>query len=312
MSVAAKPKLPDGREIRALADGKKNTFTQVEVFGVGKLLLPSESIMLVKEHDQSIQSGAYKEVNPSNWWRCSEYGLYQKDPKAPLGKEIIWIENGVTYKKLVPDVPVKVNGKEISLQNAVGMGVYDSISLLKIEQTDSNLFVVSVVDPAAVIGRVRVVDFMRNGWVLTDETGLPIASKPSSSEDSDARYGAVRTDFEKKATGYHGSLARVVGGCGAGGVRRVVYAIGVWSEASGVAVVDGREAAAPRDVEITSSGPEVGNGSPYRTAPTISLIHLQGTVLEAAESEYERLSQVLRPEQLTAYRRLLDSLKIKE
>jgi hypothetical protein len=250
MSVAAKPKLPDGREIRALADGRKNTFTQVEVFGVAKLLLPSESIMLVKEYDESIQSGAYKEVNPNNWWRCSEYGLYRKDPNAPLGKEILWIENGVTYKKLVPDIPVKVNGKELSLQKAVGMGVYDSIGLLKIEQTDSNLFVVSVVDPAAVIGRVRVVDFMRDDWALTDETGLPIASKPSSSDDPNARYGAVRTDFEKKATGYHGSLARnliyvIVD-------RRVVYAGDVWSRASGVAIV-GREAAAPLETAASAS-----------------------------------------------------------
>jgi len=311
MTVTAKPKLPDGREMRALADGRKNTFTQVEVFGVAKLLLPSESIMLVKEHDQSIQSGAYKEVNPNNWWRCSEYGLYQKDPKAPLGKEILWIENGVTYKKLVPDVPVKVDGKEISLQKAVGMGVYDSIGLLKIEQTDSNLFVVSVVDPTAVIGKVRVVDFMRDGWALTDESGLPVASKPSSSDNPDARFGAVRTDFEKKATGYHGSLARSVYYYDSG-YRRDVYANGDWSRASGVALVNGREAAAPLDVKITSPAPEVGNGSPYRTAPTTSLIHLQGTVIEAAESEFERLSQVLRPEQVTAYRRLLDSLKIKE
>jgi hypothetical protein len=68
----------------------------------------------------------------------------------------------------------------------------------------------------------------------------------------------------------------------------------------------------PRDVEITSSGSEVSNGGPYRTAPTTSLIQLQGTVIEAAEREYERLSQVLRPEKVTAYRRLLDSLKIKE
>ncbi len=236
MTVATKSKLPDGRKMRALTDGKNNTFTQVEVFGVAKLLHPSESIMTVKEHDQSLRSGAYKKVNPNNCWRCSEYGLYQKDPKVPLGKEIVWVENGVIYKKLVPDVPVKVGRKEISLQKAVGMGVYDSIGLLKIEQKDSNLLVVSVVDPAAVIGKVRVVDFMRDDLALTDKTGLPIASKPSSSNNTDARFGAIRTNFDKKATGWHGSLARGTDDYGYGDSRNV-FASNNWSDAAGVAVV---------------------------------------------------------------------------
>ena len=236
MTIATKPKLQNGREISAMTD-VKDTFTQVEMFGIAKFLAPSESIMTVKEHDQSIQSGAYKEVNPTNWWRCNEYGFYQKDPKAPLGKEIIWIEDdGVAYKKLVPDVPVKVDGKEISLQRAVGFGVYDSIGLLQIEQTDSNLFEVSVIDPALVIGKVRVLDFMREGWALTEETGLPIASKSSSSDNAAARYGAVRTDFEKKVNGYHGSLIRYVvdwdDEC-----KRYVGVDEIWSEVSGVALV---------------------------------------------------------------------------
>src|SRR5271157_4640109 len=135
--MLVKPMLPDGREIRALSDGEKNTFRQPEIFKIGRLLLPPESIMLVIEQDQSLQSGAYQKANPNHWWRCRQYGFYQKDHDAPLGKEIIWIENGITYKKLIPDIPVKVKGKVISLQNAVGMGVYDSIDLLKIEQMDS-------------------------------------------------------------------------------------------------------------------------------------------------------------------------------
>jgi hypothetical protein len=115
------------------------------------------------------------------------------------------------------------------------MAVYDSTGLLKIEQTDEKMFTVSAIDLSAIAGKVRIVDFMRNGWALTDETGLPIASKPSSPDNSDARCGAVRTDFEKKATGYHGSF----GLCGVDFDfrRRLVNAGDVWSLASGVAYV---------------------------------------------------------------------------
>ena len=129
---------------------------------------------------------------------------------------------------------MKVDGKEISLQKAVGRGVYGSIGPLKIEQAGSNLFVVSVVDPSAVIGKVRIVNFMRNGWALTDETDLPIASKPSSRDVPGARYGNTKTDFSDEATGWHGSLARYALGCW----KRVVAAFDSFSRISGVTVVD--------------------------------------------------------------------------
>ncbi len=232
--MLVKPMLSDGREMRALSDGKKNTFTQSDMFRLGRLLLPPESVMSVREQDQSLQSGAYQKVNPNHWWRCRQFGFYQKDHDAPLGKEIVWIENGITYNKLIPDIPVKVKGKVISLRNAVGMGVYDSIDLLKIEQKDSGLFEVSVVDPGAVKGRIMVVDFVGDGWAIPDKTGLPIASKRSTRHDRDARYGNVKTNFCDGATGWHGSLTRYDLGCW----RRVIGAFEDWSKDSGVAVVE--------------------------------------------------------------------------
>ena len=63
-----------------------------------------------------------------------------------------------TYELLIPDVPVRVGGNEISLQKAAGVGIFDSIGLLEIKQ-DENLFTVSVADMDAV--KVRVVDLMR-------------------------------------------------------------------------------------------------------------------------------------------------------
>jgi len=241
MASVQKFKLLDGRAIRELKDSP----TQVNMFTLHSsgLFVPAiESIMSVKDHDQSLQSRTYRSMCRSMckmWWRCREYAFYNKDPKAPLGKEILWVEDGTVYKKAVPDVPVKVNGKEIPLRKAVGMGVYDSIGLLKIEQVDENSFLVSVADPGGVIGKVRAVDFMRRGWALTDETGLPIASNPISSDEPSARWGIARTDFEEKATGYHGSLVRGFDFYN-GFIGRNVSADVGWSWASGVAFISGR------------------------------------------------------------------------
>jgi hypothetical protein len=206
----SRPKLPDGRVIRKIAVGRKDTFTQVELFDVARLLPISEGIMSVKDHDQFLKSKKRAAEISDNWWRCREYAFYRKDPKVPLGKEILWAENSFICKKLIPDVPVIFGGKEISLRKASGIWVYDSIDLLKMEEVDRNLIVVSAVDPAAVIGRVRNVDLMRNEWALTDERGLPLANQQCHPDHPDGRYSEVRVDFRRKSTGYHGSLSRSI------------------------------------------------------------------------------------------------------
>jgi hypothetical protein len=256
MVFVSAPRLPDGREIRALTDGRRNTFTQAEVFGISRLMLPSEGILRARERAQAVRPRK-EDLVVDGWLRCSEYAFFHKDPKTPLGKEIIWIEDGVIYKKLVPDVPVKVGTKVINLQKAVGMGVYESIGLLKIEQTDDRLFVVSVVDPSTLIGKVRVVDFMRDGWALADECGLPIACRPSTFDNPNARYGMVGIDFDAMMAGYHGSLAVDVDFFLD---RRIILAGANWSEAAGVAVVE-------RECRPRIRFVEYNGQSPYRNAP---------------------------------------------
>ena len=231
--------LTDKRPMRAM-EGSVN---QVQMFQVrGKFNPQIEGVATVREADDALNvSGIYRAVMGTRWVRTDQYAVYKKDPKAPLGKEVTWVEDGVRYVQQIPDVPVQFGGKEISLQKAVAMGVYDSIGLLKIEQTDTGLYTVSAVDQATLAGKVRAVDFMRGGWALTDEHGFPLASQPVSSSNSAARYGWVRSDYQKGADGWHGSVARY-------GfyyvIRQDVYAIDGWSVASGVALV-GRSAAAP-------------------------------------------------------------------
>ena len=231
MNIAVRPTLPDGGMISAMPAGKQRLFKQADVFQIAKLLHPPESIMTLRDYNLALRSGADEIVNPGlgMWLRCAEYVFFRIDPSAPLGREIIWAEGEATYRKLVPDIPVDVNGKNISLQKAAGMGVYGSIGLLKIEEKDRNLFEVSVVDPEAVIGKVRVVDFMRDGWVLPDETGLPIEGIKLPSYDPAARYGMVGTRFNLKAAGYHGSLS-----C----KGHYVLARANWAEDSGVALIN--------------------------------------------------------------------------
>jgi len=238
MSISAKPKLPDGRKIRALCDGKKYSFTQDNIFGVAKLLTPSERIMSVKEHDASILSSSYYGVNVNGWWRADEYAFYHRDPTLAIGTELVWIEYGVRYRKIIPDVPVQFNGREISLQKVVGMGIYPSIGLLKVERTDEKEFTVSPVSLDAIAGKVRAMNFMRNGWAEPDGYGFPDGNMPSSRTNKKARCGAVRTDFDRNATGWHGSMARDVDRHGTNDRKLYVYALSVWSEASGVAIVN--------------------------------------------------------------------------
>ncbi len=207
MSVVVKNRLSNARTVRILP----GLYTQRDMFGLhtGGIFVPaSEGIMTVKEIDYAInESYAFNpDVNLS--LRAVEYAFYRKDPTAVLGKEIIWIEKGIAYKFKVEDIQVSVNGKEISLQNATGMGVVPSIGLLRIEQTGEKEFTV-LGDPAVLEGKVVVVDFMRGDWALTDESGFPLRTKPADLDNSLSRYGSVRRyNYQKTATGYHGSVSR--------------------------------------------------------------------------------------------------------
>lgn len=269
----------------------------------------NETIMSVKEHDQSIQSGAYESVNVNNWWRTPEYGFYPKgfEKKAlPLGDKIVYIANGVAETLDVPDVPVKLaNGKTIGLRQVVGMGV---IRLEKL-QYDEDRHIVSVTSDFDPAKDVKVVDIMRpSGWALVDADGYPLKTQPSNENVPNARYSCVRHsyDLEKKSTGWHGSLDRVLDDNDFR--RRVVGADTLWSVVSGVALVKSREAAAPRDVEILTPS---GSGA-YRTAELHSAtVRVSGSVIEAAELEFAALSEHTKPEKLVALGQLLDSLAIK-
>jgi len=230
-------RLPDGRVIRAL-DG---TYRQMDMFKLhssGLFVPANESIMSIKEHDRSIQSGAYRAVNVTDWWRADEYGFYHRNQNAPFGTELVWIENGVRFKNIIPDVAVQFNRKEISLQKVTGgLGIYRSIGLLKIEQTDEKEFTVSPIDLADLAGKVRAMNFIRNGYAKPDEFGFPDGNTPMSFDNPDARYNVARTDFDEKATGWHGSLARIVDGYVDWDRRRGVFANGGWYVKSGVAVI---------------------------------------------------------------------------
>jgi len=192
--------------------------------------------MRVKEHDESLMSNAYESLQ-TRWWRCREYAFYRKDLRDPLGAEIDWIENNITFRMLIPDVPVDFYGKTISLQKTVGMGVIESIRLLDITRIDTALYVVSIADPDRSKWMTKVVDFsgIDLRFALTDEDGLPIANKPSNPADPDARSGSIARTYGKAGTGWHGSLVRgICSDCG----QRKIYADLLWSTSLGVTIVD--------------------------------------------------------------------------
>ncbi len=236
---AAKPnRLSDGRPMRVM----ENPATQVQLFDLCRRFNPQvEGIAKVKDVDDAlIVSKIYKAVMGDRKVRTDEYSVYHRDPTAELGKEIFWVEGRVRYKMVIPDVPVKFDGKEISLQHVVGMGIYPSIDLLKIEATGENEVTVSPISLDAIAGKVRAMNFMRSGWAFPDEYGFPDGSKPSTTFIVAARYGWARTDFDKGATGCHGSVVRGIMDTD-NGWGRGVYAGVKWSSAIGVALVGSPE-----------------------------------------------------------------------
>lgn len=232
--------LSDGRLMRAMEglvnqEGMFNN--RAGRFTVrGKFNPQIEGIAKLREVDDAFnKSRIYPAVMGQTWVRTDEYTVYRRDPKEPLGKEVAWVESGIRYNLLVPDIKLQFNGKEVSLQKVTAMGVFDSIGLLKIEQNDENLFTVSAVDEAALAEKVRAVDFMRRdivegNWALTDKHGFPLGSKPARSDNPDSRCTHVRSDYENGATGWHGSIGYSSGG-------RLVSACDFWGMMSNVAIV---------------------------------------------------------------------------
>ncbi|MEW6528592.1 MAG: hypothetical protein AB1391_01750 [Candidatus Micrarchaeota archaeon] len=219
---------------------QKDLFNQKEMFDIYKEIRrkhPGFVIASVKNVDTAIKKGCYLNDRIPRWVRTDQYAAYKLDPEEPLGEEVTWSEAGIHYKLLIPDVPIMFGEKEMNLQKVVGMVVYDSIDLLKLEQTDINSYTVSVVDPTALENKVWSVNFMRGGWALTDKHGFPLADQPSSLSNDAARYGLVMSnDSEESIIGWHGSVIRVDGYLNHE-FKRYVYASHPWSSMSEVMLV---------------------------------------------------------------------------
>lgn len=277
-------RLPDGRAIRSLAKGEQRTFRQAEMFGLAKARLfdPAiETIMTVREHDVSIQSGAYKSVNENGWWRTAKYGVYargfERELDKRVGNSVVWTEVGVSYTFEVPDVRHPTEDKPLS--HATGMLV---LPLAKLE-FDEGTRAVKVAPNLYPETDVQVVDIMRpRAWALVDADGVPLRTEPSGANTQEARYSYIRhsDEFEEGATGWHGSLSRVVlGVLGFDYGGRYVLAGSRWSGASGVAVV-GHEVAASLKAgapKITKEGDRVIiEGTPEQLEAAMRLLEPLG------------------------------------
>ena len=219
-------RLSYGRSIRAL----EGRFTQRDMFALSRQRFNPKIEGIAKVED--LHDAHVKKLFDGLDFRTDEYRVY-RHPGQPLGSEISWMEDGVIYRHLVLDVPVQFEGREISLQRAAGMGVYDSISLLKIEQTDANVFTVSVVDPSSLAGRVRAADFKAEGHTeMWDRNEWAYGHA-----ELEGRPGN-KSGIEDGTTGYHGSISRALM-CFATGYS-FYNVFPRWSEALRVAIVDNR------------------------------------------------------------------------
>ncbi len=249
-----KNRLPDGRPIRAFVDAKgKNTFTQVEMFALAKCIPKGESIMTNNDHDASIRFGLSGSVNVNDCWRTREYVAYEKgfgiELGKPIGKEIRYVQDGILYVLVVPDVPVfdPISRKRVNLQKITQMAVFRDIGLLTITQKDEKRFEVSVASDLKQ-GDVKSVGTIRNGWGLVDVDGFPLRTRASNERVLHARCLHVPYDFDFSfdETGYHGSVVR---GRHEDSIdsRRTVTVDCDWYLASGVALVG---ATVPSDVKL--------------------------------------------------------------
>jgi hypothetical protein len=260
--IAAKAELPDGRAIRPLTGHSQKTLFALRSSG---LYAPAaERIMLVEDHDISIRSYAYIDINVNNQFYAAEYVFYPKGFETrgrPFGDRLVYVEDGVPHTMLVPDVAVRVlgpNGRPVrdglrqalglsaDLRKSAGMGVIRLEKLKLKPDPDSNGDIVSVTsdfDPAT---DVRVVNLRRSdpyflfqGVVISDNwsflaEGHP--SRPPAEKAAGARYLVVMQEgnFETASTGYHGSMARVV----SDGCKLLVFAGCRWSDTSVVTLIE--------------------------------------------------------------------------
>jgi hypothetical protein len=190
-----------GRIIRRL-----EPCTQKEMFSLNGYEPSKEALMSLKEH--CMAGAASASTLPRLWspQRTAEYAFYMQDAGARFGPELLYVENRIRYRLLIPEVEVDFKGTKMSLRDvAGGVGIYPSIRLLKIEQSgaaENEEFLISPADPA---GKVRAMDFMRS-WAFPDEHGFPDAAYVAISGYPSARYGLLRGLFEKNSSGWHGSV----------------------------------------------------------------------------------------------------------
>ncbi|MBI5227147.1 hypothetical protein HY988_01035 [Candidatus Micrarchaeota archaeon] len=223
------------RGIRAL----EGRFTQREMFGLSRRFDPkTEQIArvvhideLLNRRDESISKSYYVNLFGDIGARTDEYRAFRY-PGRMLGSEIVWTEGGISYRHLIPDVPVQFEGREISLQRTAAMAVYDSIGLLQIEQSGNNEFTVSAVDLSALAGRVRAADFMaegytekwdRNEWAYGH--GCLVGLRKGGNDG-----------YNEKTTGWHGSTERALMAHNCG--HSIFNVFPGWAETLRVAVVD--------------------------------------------------------------------------
>lgn len=233
--MSAKPKearLSDGRQMRAL-DG---VFTQMQMFDVAcKAESLKHAVATMKDADDALTiSKVSGSVFGNAHIRTGEYCFSAREPGKPFGSELVFIEKGIRYRMEIPDVRVPFNGKEPSLRAIKGaLIIIDSITLLKLTKISEGEYLVSPADGAKFEGRIHAVPFLGKGWVKAGSLGYPDTGKSSSADDPSARHVWMRTVFEDGATGYHGSMARTMGGDGG----RSIIADLDWSAACRVAVV---------------------------------------------------------------------------
>jgi len=208
--MPVKERLSDGRPIRT---DNSNMVRQVEMFQLrGKFDPKTEHIAKLKELDDALNASSLPLKGAE--LRSAEYGFYHRSRTEPLGEALIWEEKEVRYMLRIPDIPVMFDEKEISLRKVVGgVVVIPTIELLKIHTTPNGLFVVSPIDPAALVGKVRVIKIGSCSEVEgpMDEHGFP-DSKAYSENPSDIRRLRIlsSSNFPGKSTGWHGSFIRHV------------------------------------------------------------------------------------------------------
>ncbi|MDD5172329.1 MAG: hypothetical protein PHF60_04825 [Candidatus ainarchaeum sp.] len=152
--------LPDGRTMRAT-----NNISQLGMF-----LLQNKQFDPMTEHIANARDFLAHDYGPTGWLRGDQYVFYRSNPVAPLGKELVYDANYVTSlgrrtvgeitsTLIIPDIPVTLRGKTMSLQAAtMVIGVLDSITLLEIIQTGGNEFLVAPAKSGALAGKVKLVD----------------------------------------------------------------------------------------------------------------------------------------------------------